>query len=188
MARGIMKANYGRTLLQKVREKYWKEEHRRNHWRRYVMSADTRLKELGLELPSAAAPVGNYVPAVRSGNLVFLSGHGPVGKDRVVTGKLGVDLTVEEGYEAAKIVAIGLLGSLKDLIGDLDKVRRIVKLLGMVNCDPAFMEQPGVIDGASDLLVEVFGEKGKHARSAVGMNALPFNIAVEIEMIVEVED
>ena len=152
------------------------------------MSADARLKELGLELPSAAAPVGNYVPAVRSGNLVFLSGHGPVGKDRVVTGKLGVDLTVEEGYEAAKIVAIGLLGSLKDLIGDLDKVRRIVKLLGMVNCDPAFMEQPGVIDGASDLLVEVFGEKGRHARSAVGMNALPFNIAVEIEMIVEVED
>ena len=152
------------------------------------MSAAARLKELGLELPSAAAPVGNYVSAVRSGNLVFLSGHGPVAKDRVITGKLGVDLTVEEGYEAAKIVALGLLGSLKDLIGDLDKARRIVKLLGMVNCDPTFMEQPGVIDGASDLLVEVFGEKGKHARSAVGMNALPFNIAVEIEMIVEVED
>jgi enamine deaminase RidA (YjgF/YER057c/UK114 family) len=183
-----MKAKLGTPLLQKVREKSWKEEHRRTHWGRYAMSADARLKELGIELPSAAAPVGNYVPAVRSGNLVFLSGHGPVGKDRVVTGKLGVDLTVEEGYEAAKIVAIGLLGSLRDLIGDLDKVRRVVKLLGMVNCDPAFMEQPGVINGASDLLVEVFGEKGKHARSAVGMNALPFNIAVEIEMIVEVED
>jgi enamine deaminase RidA (YjgF/YER057c/UK114 family) len=176
------------TPLQKLREKLLKEEHRKIHWRRYRMSVAERLKELGLELPAPAAPVGNYVPAVRSGNLVFLSGHGPVGKDRVVTGKLGVDLSVEEGYEAAKLVAIGLLGSLKDEIGDLDRVRRIVKLLGMVNCDPAFMEHPAVINGASDLLVEVFGEKGKHARSAVGMNALPFNIAVEIEMIVEVED
>jgi enamine deaminase RidA (YjgF/YER057c/UK114 family) len=151
------------------------------------MGVDEKLKELGIELPSSAAPVGNYVPAVRSGNLVFLSGHGPVGKDGVVTGKVGRELTVEAGYEAAKIVAIGLLGSLKGLIGDLDKVRRVVKLLGMVNCDSAFTEHPGVIDGASDLLVEVFGERGKHARSAVGMNALPFDIAVEIEMIVEVE-
>jgi enamine deaminase RidA (YjgF/YER057c/UK114 family) len=151
------------------------------------MSVEARLKDLGLELPSPAAPVGNYVPAVRSGNLVFLSGHGPVGKDRLVTGKVGKDLTVQEGCEAAKLVAVGLLGSLKGLIGDLDKVRRIVKVLGMVNCEPSFTEQPRVIDGASDLLVEVFGEKGKHARSAVGMNALPFNIAVEIEMVVEVE-
>lgn len=151
------------------------------------MSAEERLRELGLELPPPVTPIGNYVPAVRTGNLVFLSGHGPVGKDRVITGKLGKDLTLEEGYEAARIVAIGLLSSLKDLIGTLDKVRRIVKLLGMVNCDPAFMEQPQVINGASDLLVEVFGEKGKHARSAVGMNALPLDIAVEIEMIVEVE-
>ncbi len=152
------------------------------------MSVEARLKELGLELPSPAAPVGNYVPAVRTGNLVFLSGHGPIAKDRVVTGKVGKDLTVGEGYEAAKIVALGLLGSLKDLIGDLNKVRRVVKLLGMVNCDAAFTEQPGVINGASDLLVEVFGERGRHARSAVGVNALPMNIAVEIEMIVEVED
>jgi enamine deaminase RidA (YjgF/YER057c/UK114 family) len=151
------------------------------------MGAEARLKELGLELPAPAAPVGNYVSAVRSGNLVFVSGHGPVGKDRVVTGKLGKDLTVEEGYEAARMVAVGLLGSLKALIGDLDKVRRIVKVLGMVNCDPAFLEQPRVIDGASDLLVEIFGEAGRHARSAVGMSALPFDIAVEIEMIVEVE-
>jgi enamine deaminase RidA (YjgF/YER057c/UK114 family) len=151
------------------------------------MGAEARLKELGLELPAPAAPVGNYVSAVRSGNLVFLSGHGPVGKDRVVTGKLGRGLTVEEGYEAARLVAVGLLGSLKALIGDLDKVRRIVKVLGMVNCDPAFLEQPRVIDGASDLLVEIFGEAGRHARSAVGMSALPFDIAVEIEMIVEVE-
>ena len=152
------------------------------------MNVEAKLKELGLELPSSAAPVGNYVPAVRTGNLVFLSGHGPIAKDRVVTGKVGKALTVEEGYEAAGIVALGLLGSLKDLIGDLDRVRRVVKLLGMVNCDATFTEQPGVINGASDLLVEVFGERGKHARSAVGMNALPMNIAVEIEMIVEVED
>jgi len=151
------------------------------------MSAEERLRELGLELPPPVTPIGNYVPAVRTGNLVFLSGHGPVGRDRVITGKVGKDLSVEEGYEAAKLVAVGLLGSLKDLIGTLDKVRRVVKLLGMVNCDPAFMEQPQVINGASDLLVEVFGERGKHARSAVGMNALPLNIAVEIEMIVEVE-
>lgn len=151
------------------------------------MGAEARLKELGLELPAPAAPVGNYVSAVRSGNLVFLSGHGPVGKDRVVTGKLGKDLTVEEGYEAARLVALGLLGSLKALIGDLDKVRRVVKVLGMVNSDPAFLEQPRVINGASDLLVEIFGEAGRHARSAVGMSALPFDIAVEIEMIVEVE-
>jgi len=152
------------------------------------MGAEARLRELGLELPSPAAPVGNYVPAVRTGNLVFVSGHGPVGKDRVITGKVGSALSLEEGYDAAKVVALGLLGSLKALIGDLDKVCRIVKLLGMVNCDPTFTDHPGVINGASDLLVEVFGEKGKHARSAVGMNALPFNIAVEIEMIVEVQD
>jgi enamine deaminase RidA (YjgF/YER057c/UK114 family) len=151
------------------------------------MSVEKKLKELGLELPSAATPVANYVPAVRSGNLVFLSGHGPVGKDRLITGKLGNELTVEEGYEAARLVALGLLGSLKALIGDLDKVRRIVKLLGMVNCAPTFMDHPRVVDGASDLLVEVFGDRGRHARSAVGMSALPFDIAVEIEMIAEVE-
>lgn len=152
------------------------------------MGAEERLRELGLELPPAVAPVGNYAPAVRTGNLVFLSGHGPVGKERIVTGKVGRDLTVQEGYDAAKLVAIGLLGSLKALIGDLDKVRQIVKVLGMVNCEADFLEQPKVIDGASDLLVGVFGEKGKHARSAVGMSALPFNIAVEIEMVAEVED
>jgi enamine deaminase RidA (YjgF/YER057c/UK114 family) len=151
------------------------------------MSVEEKLKELGLELPSAATPVANYVPAVRSGNLVFLSGHGPVSEDEVVTGKLGGELTVEEGYAAARVVALGLLGSLKASIGDLDRVRRIVKLLGMVNCVPDFMDHPRVVDGASDLLVEVFGDRGRHARSAVGMNALPFDIAVEIEMIAEVE-
>ena len=108
------------------------------------MGVEERLKELGLELPSAATPMANYIPAVRSGNLVFLSGHGPLEKNRLITGKLGSDLTVEEGYRAARLVAVGLLGSLKALIGDLDRVRRIVKLLGLVNCDPTFMEQPQV--------------------------------------------
>jgi enamine deaminase RidA (YjgF/YER057c/UK114 family) len=153
------------------------------------MQIEARLKELGVELPSAITPVANYVPAVRAGNLVFLSGHGPFRKDgTLVTGKVGADLTVEQGYETARLIATGLLGSLKAEIGDLEKVKRIVKLLGFVNCTAEFADQPKVINGASDFLVEVFSEKGKHARSAVGTNALPMNIAVEIEMIVEVEE
>jgi enamine deaminase RidA (YjgF/YER057c/UK114 family) len=153
------------------------------------MKIEAKLKELGIELPPAVTPVANYVPAVRTGNLVFLSGHGPIKEDgSLITGKVGVDLTVEQGYQAARRIAIGLLGSLKAAIGDLDKVRQVVKLLGLVNCGPDFTDQPKVINGASDFLVEVFGEKGKHARSAVGTNALPINIAVEIEMIVAVED
>ena len=152
------------------------------------MGVEEKLKELGLELPPPATPVANYVPAVRTGNLVFLSGHGPVEKNRLIRGKLGRDLTVEEGYQAARIVAIGLLGSLKGVVGDLDKVRQIVKVLGMVNCVPDFLDHPQVVNGASDLLVEVFGDRGRHARSAVGMPALPIDIAVEIEMIAEVED
>jgi len=152
------------------------------------MKAEEKLKEIGLELPTAVQPVANYVTAVRTGNLVFLSGQGPLHEDgTLITGKIGSDLTQDEGYEAARRVALGLLASLKTEIGDLDKVRRVVKLLGMVNCMPDFIDQPKVINGASDLLVDVFGDKGKHARSAVGMNALPMNIAVEIEMIVEVE-
>ena len=152
------------------------------------MKAEEKLKEIGLELPTAVQPVANYVTAVRTGNLVFLSGQGPLREDgTLITGKIGSDLTQDEGYEAARRVGIGLLASLKTEIGDLDKVRRVVKLLGMVNCMPDFVDQPKVINGASDLLVDVFGDKGKHARSAVGMNALPMNIAVEIEMIVEVE-
>jgi len=152
------------------------------------MQIESRLKDLGIELPPAVTPVANYVPAIRSGNLAFLSGHGPFDETgALITGKVGADLTAEQGYQAARRIAIGLLGSLKALIGDLDKVSKIVKLLGLVNCTPDFGDQPKVINGASDLLVEVFGEKGKHARSAVGTNALPMNIAVEIEMIVEVE-
>jgi len=152
------------------------------------MRIEARLKDMGIELPPAVTPVANYVPAVRTGNLIFLSGHGPFKEDgSLITGKVGADLTIEQGYETARRVAIGLLGSLKAVIGDLDRVNRFVKLLGFVNCTAEFADQPKVINGASDFFVEVFGEKGKHARSAVGTNALPLNIAVEIEMIVEVE-
>ena len=152
------------------------------------MQVEARLKELGIDLPPAITPVANYVPAAKTGNLIFLSGHGPLKEDgTLITGKVGADLTAEQGYETARRIAIGLLGTLKAEIGDLDAIKRIVKLLGSVNCTAEFADQPNVINGASDLLVEVFGEKGKHARSAVGTNALPFNIAVEIEMIVEIE-
>ncbi len=153
------------------------------------MNVEAKLKEMGISLPAAVIPVANYVPSVRTGNLVFLSGHGPFNQDgTLITGKVGSDLTLDQGYEAARRVAIGLLGSVKAEIGDLDKLKRVVKLLGMVNCTSDFTDQPKVINGASDLMVEVFGDKGKHARSAVGMNALPMDISVEIEMIVEVED
>ena len=153
------------------------------------MNIEDKLSQMGLKLPVAGRPVANYVPAVRSGNLVFLSGHGPVLDDgSLITGKVGADLTLDEGYNAARQVALILLASLKAEIGDLENVHRVVKVLGMVNCAPDFVDQPKVINGASDLLVEIFGDKGRHARSAVGMNALPSNIAVEIEMIVEIED
>lgn len=150
---------------------------------------EKKLVELGIKLPATQKPIANYVKAVRTGNLVFLAGHGPSnaeGKD--ITGKVGKDLTVQQGYDAARSVGLNLLASLKAEIGDLNKVKRIVKVLGMVNCAEGFTEQPKVINGFSDLMVSIFGEKGKHARSAVGMYALPNNIAVEIEMIVEVEN
>jgi len=151
------------------------------------MSAEAKIEELGIQLPAPAKPIANFVPAVRTGNLVFLSGHGPLRPDgSYVTGKLGRELRLEEGYQAARLVAIGLLGSLKAEIGSLDKVVRVVKLLGMVNSEPDFADHPKVVNGASDLLVQVFGESGKHARSAVGMGSLPFGIPIEIEMIVEV--
>jgi enamine deaminase RidA (YjgF/YER057c/UK114 family) len=143
-----------------------------------------------LKLSEPEPPVANYVRAVRTGNLVFLAGHGPaLPGGGYITGKVGQDLTQEEGYAAAIVVGVALLSSLKKEIGDLSKVKRIVKVLGMVNCTPDFGNQPEVINGFSDLMVNVFGEeKGKHARSAVGMMALPRNIAVEIEMIVEIEN
>lgn len=149
---------------------------------------DQKLKELGVELITPTKPMANYVKAVRSGNLLFLAGHGPTRADGSnITGKVGKDLTVEQGYDAAKQTAISLLSTLKGELGDLNKVKRVVKVLGMVNCTSDFTDQPKVINGCSDLLVAVFGEKGKHARSAVGMGSLPSNIAVEIEIIVEVE-
>ena|SRR4249920_194758 len=155
------------------------------------MEVEKKLTALGLTLPPVPTPIANYIPAVRTGNLVFISGHGPVtmvdGKVSYIRGKVGRELTVEQGYEAAKVVTLNILQSLKGVIGDLDKVSRIVKLLGFVNCTEDFPDQPKVINGASDLLVELYGERGRHARSAVGMYQLPFGIAVEIEMVVEVD-
>jgi enamine deaminase RidA (YjgF/YER057c/UK114 family) len=155
----------------------------------WAQSPEEKIKELGLELFEPAKPVANYVKAVRTGNLVYLAGHGPSKADGSrITGKVGKDLTVDQGAEAARVATVALLSSLRAEIGDLNKVTRIVKVKGMVNCTSDFYDQPKVINGCSDLLVEIFGEKGKHARAAVGMVSLPFNIAVEIEMIVEVED
>lgn len=152
------------------------------------MNAEQKLKEMGVVLPESPKPVANYVRTVRTGNLLFVSGHGPYNDGKtVLSGKLGKEVTVEEGYRTARNVALNCLASIRESLGSLDKVRRVVKLLGMVNCTEDFRDQPKVINGASDLLVEVFGEAGRHARSAVGMQALPNQIPVEIEMILEVE-
>ena len=153
------------------------------------MSAEGRIKELGLTLPDPPKPGGNYVPAVRVGNLLFLSGHGPsrVEGKPSARGKVGRDLSTEDGYKVAREVGVNLLGTARSMLGSLDKVKRIVKVLGMVNSAEGFGEQPKVINGFSDLMVEVFGEQGRHARSAVGMAELPSSIPVEIEMILEVE-
>ncbi len=150
---------------------------------------EARLQELGIELPQAATPAGNYVNAVRTGNLMFLAGKGPSKPDGAyVTGKVGSDLTVEEGYEAARLVGLSQLAVLKAELGSLDRVQRIVKVHGMVNAASDFTNHPEVMNGFSDLMVEVFGEKGKHARAAVGMGSLPRGIAVEIEVVVEVSE
>ena len=150
---------------------------------------DEKLNQMGLSLPSPPAPGGNYIPAVRTGNVVFLSGVTPRRPDGTpFAGKVGKDLTVEEGYEAARICCLNLLANLKQEIGDLDKVVHVVKLLGMVTSDPNCTQPPQVINGCSDLLVELFGDRGRHARSAVGLATLPAGVAVEIEMIVEVTD
>ena len=150
---------------------------------------EARLKALGIELPPAPNPVANYVNGVRTGNLIFLAGKGPRRADgSEITGKLGAGVTIEQGYEGARLTAINQLAVLKEMLGDLRKVKRVVKVLGMVNSDPDFVQQPAVINGFSDLIVEVFGERGRHARAAVGMASLPRGQAVEIEMIVEVEE
>ena len=146
------------------------------------MSVSDRLKTLGIKLPALSAPLGTYVHAVQSGNLVFLAGKGP----GPVKGKVGREFTVEQGYQHARAVGLMLLAVLQDHLGDLDRVTRVVKVLGMVNAEPDFGEHPKVINGCSDLMVEVFGDKGRHARSRVGMGSLPGGIPVEIEAIVEV--
>jgi enamine deaminase RidA (YjgF/YER057c/UK114 family) len=151
------------------------------------MSAEARLQELGLELPEPPDPVASYVTFVRTGNLVYTSGHGPVLSDGgFVTGKVGIDLDVDAGREAARLTGVGLLATLRHNLGSLDRVARIVKILGMVNCPAEFTDHPTVINGCSDLFADIFGEAGRHARSAVGVGSLPMNIAVEIEAIVEV--
>ncbi len=149
-------------------------------------TAEAKARELGLDL-KASAPLANYVPAVRTGNLVFLSGHGPVREGKLIRGRLGGNLDIEQGREAARAVAVQLLASLRAEIGSLDRVSRIVKLLCLVNSTRKFKDHPQVANGASDLLVEVFGERGKHARSAIGVPSLPAGMAVEIEMVVEVD-
>ena len=158
-------------------------------WAQQSQNPEQRLKALGLTLPEPVRPVANFVTAVRTGNLIFLAGHGPCGAPtEKVTGKIGKDRSIEEGYETARQTALCLLATLKAEIGDLSKVKRIVRVFGMVNATKTFDQHPKVINGCSDLLVEVFGERGKHARAAVGMASLPFNWMVEIEMVVEVAD
>lgn len=150
-------------------------------------SAEQRLRERGIELPRAGAPVANYVPAVRTGNLVFLAGTGPLRPDGTfATGKVGRDVTPEEAYQHARLTGLVLLSALRAATGSLDAVTRAVKVFGMVNAVPEFTDHPKIINGCSDLFVEIFGERGRHARSAVGMGSLPFGISVEIEAVFEV--
>ncbi len=153
------------------------------------MTIDDRLRELGIELPALSPPAGNYVPATRSGTILYTSGAGPVRPDgSVVTGKVGSDLDLDAAVEAARLTGLQLLAAVRAELGSLDKVRRVLKTFGMVNVAPGFNRTPQVIDGCSNLLVEVFGDAGRGARSAVGQAALPFDIAVEIELVLEVDE
>ena len=154
----------------------------------YTYDIEQRVQELGIELTTPPKPVANYVGAVKTGNLVFLSGK--ISKDKngnLIKGKLGKDLTIEQGYKAARTCGVQQLSTIKAELGDLNKVVRVVKVTGFVNSDPEFTDQSKVLNGFSDLMVEVFGERGKHARAAVGMASLPLGVAVEVEMIVEVQ-
>ena len=152
------------------------------------MQIEKRLEELGITLPQAATPVANYVTTVQTGNLVFTSGHGPgTGEGKIYQSQLGTDAEIEDGYQSARQVGINLIGTLKQALGDLDRIQRIVKVVGFVNSASTFTDQPAVVNGASDLFVEVFGDKGKHTRSAVGMSQLPGGIPVEVEMVVEID-
>ncbi|OWY96685.1 Endoribonuclease L-PSP [Phytophthora megakarya] len=150
---------------------------------------ERKIEELGYTLPAVAEPKGNYRTCVRSGNTIYLAGHlpQPAGGD-LILGKVGKDLSPEEGYDAAHACALSIMATLKQEVGDLDKIKRVVKLVGFVNCVDGFTQQPAVINGASDTIGKVFGDKGIHARSAVGTNALPLNVAVEVEAVVEIEE
>ena len=153
-----------------------------------TQTADERLTEAGITLPSAPKPAGNYALMTRSNGVCYLSGQGPITEGRVVFGgKVGADISVEDGYQAARLAAINALAVLKSELGSLDRVRRVLKVLGWICCNEGFHQQPSVLNGASDLLMQVFGERGRHARSAVSAHDLPFGIAVELEMVVEVD-
>ncbi|PZQ11640.1 MAG: hypothetical protein DI565_18045 [Ancylobacter novellus] len=147
---------------------------------------EARLAELGVTLLDAPAPAANYVPAVLSGSTIYVSGQLPVGANGLVKGTLGAGVSVEDGYEAAKLCAINILAQVKKAAGDLDRIVRVVKISGFVASAPDFFDQPKVVNGASDFLAEALGEKGRHARSAVGVAALPLGAAVEVEAIVEI--
>ena len=153
-----------------------------------MANIDNRLQSLGITLPDPFPPAGNYVSSTRTGDLLFVGGHGPVAGETIVRGKVGTDLTLEQGREAARMTALSLLATMRADLGSLDRVEQIVKVFGMVNVGGTFDQTPAVIDGCSDLLVEVFGAHGRHTRSAIGVAALPFGIAVEIELIARVSD
>ena len=149
-----------------------------------------RIKELGITLPESPSPVANYIPVVKTGNLIYLSGVGPADKPdgTSYTGKLGKDLSIDEGYDAARLTAVNIISRLNGFLDDLDQVKQIVKVLSMVNATPDFLDPPAVTNGCSDLLVEVFGDKGRHARSAIGVATLPGGMPIEIELIAEIKD
>jgi enamine deaminase RidA (YjgF/YER057c/UK114 family) len=154
-----------------------------------AQTAEQKLHQLGIQLPQIQGSIGSYVDIVRVGNLVYLSGRGPLKADgKYITGKVGQDLTTDEGYQAARLVAINQLGVLKNSFGNLETIKRIVKVNGYVNTDDSFTEQSKVMNGFSDLLIAVFGEQGKHARTSVGVFTLPQNMAIEVEMIIEMKD
>ncbi len=147
-----------------------------------AMTIDDRLRALGIELPPPMPPAGNYLSCVVDDGLVYVGGHGPVAGEHMVRGKVGRDLTLDEGREAARMTALSILATLRAELGDLDRIQRIIKVFGMVNVASGFDRTPAVLDGCSDLLVEIFGEAGRHTRSAVGLAELPVGIAVEIEL------
>jgi enamine deaminase RidA (YjgF/YER057c/UK114 family) len=151
------------------------------------MSVRERLEELGIRLPPVFPPAANYLGCVVDRDLVFVGGHGPINGDDVVIGKLGADLTVDDGRRAARMTALSMLATLDAELGDLEPIRRIIKVFGMVNVAPGFERTPQVIDGCSDLLVEVFGDAGRHTRTAIGVAELPFGIAVEIELVARID-